>query len=131
MTSALIFCWIVATFAYWLGYRFRRFSALSLLAIVGLWSLSFIVTSSILRHDSDAGISLWALARCAFIALFISAFPLYLLVGREGRGNANESMRAIAGCSEGPLHITKIRPLQITRAFQRWLILFLLGRRRA
>ena len=78
---------------YWIGYRFRAFVALAILAIVGsapliAWLAGHMISGG--GEDSAGHVSSAAIAACVIIAAIIEAILVLLLIRRESRHSPNQ-----------------------------------------
>ena len=79
--------------AYFVGYRFRAFAALALLAVIGSAPVIFGVIGHFLSgggEESSAHLSSLEIAVCVLITGAIEALAVFLLIRRENRRSINE-----------------------------------------
>jgi hypothetical protein len=79
--------------AYWVGYRFRAFAALALLAVIGSAPVIFGAIGHFLSgggEESSAQLSSPGIALCVLITGAIEALAVFLLIRRDNRGSTDE-----------------------------------------
>jgi membrane protein DedA with SNARE-associated domain len=86
MSDALAAIWLVPLgLLYWIGYRFRSFIALAILALIFSAPLLVVFIASLIEGPQESGSWDAILAVSVVITILVEALPVALLIRREAR----------------------------------------------